>query len=450
MVLLGERRPAPMAAGSPGALQVGAIFETMPLTGKHLLSGVALFFLLAIDAWEMMIIVYTAPLIATDLKLGPAQLGSLIGSMFIGIGVGTFLWGPISERLGRRRTILCSLVLYGVLSLLSAFSPNFAILYASRLLTGLALAGVMVTTFPLFEELLPVRARGKYAVYLGAGWPIGMLLAVGATLLLSPYGWRVVLGVSSLAALWSLVIRLWVPESPYWLAGVGRQAQAKAVITRMSSGLVVIPEAQELAVEEVAAGSVFEVFRSGLLRITILQIIVNFTFSWGYWGLQTWLPSLLAQRGFNLPQSYGFIAISALCMIPGYVAASQLTARYGRKWVMIAFVSASALAGFGFANALTHSWLYIFNFLLAFFSMGAWGIWDTWSAEFYPTKVRVVGYGWGLTAGRVANTAAPSVIGFLVAGASSFNSTVTFISAFLVMTAILVYYLPETEGHDLH
>ena len=437
------------AEGAARALQVGAIFETMPFTSRHFLAGVALFFLMAIDAWEMMIIVYTSPLIAAEFKLSPVQIGSLIGAMFIGIGLGAFMWAPICARLGRQRSIIWSLVLYGVLTLLSAFSPNFSALYVARLAAGFAVAGVMVTTFPLFEELLPVPVRGKYSVYLSAGWPIGMLLALGATVLFSPSGWRVVLGVSSLAALWSLVIKLWVPESPYWLAGVERQQEARTIISRLSDGRVIIPAEQALAVQGVAEGSIFEVFKAGMLRITLVQIAVNFTFNWGYWGLQTWLPALLQQRGFNLPQSYGFIAISALCMIPGYVAASFLTGRYGRKWIMIGFVSASAFAGFGFANAPSHFLLYVCNFLMAFFSLGAAGIWNTWTGELYPTKSRVVGYSWGLTAGRVASIAAPSVIGLLVARSSSFNATTMFISAFLFVTSALVFLLPETEGQDL-
>ena len=432
------------------ALPVGGVFETMPFTRRHLIAGVALFFLVAIDAWQMMVIVYMAPLIAADFKLSPEQIGSLIGAMFIGVGVGAFIWGPICGRLGRRRSILWSLVLYGVLSLLSAFSTDLLTLYVARLVAGFAMAGVMVTTFPLFEELLPVPVRGKYTVYLAAGWPIGMLLALGAAVLFGSLGWRVVLGVSSLAGLWSLAVKFWVPESPYWLAAVGRQQEARAVISRLSAGRLTIPVGQTLTVEEVAGASILDVFKKGLLRISVLQIAVNFTFNWGYWGLQTWLPTLLQQRGFNLPQSYGFIAISALCMIPGYVVASYLTGRYGRKWIMVGFVSASALAGFGFANAPSHLLLYVFNFLLAFFSLGAAGIWNTWSGEFYPTKVRVPGYSWGLAAGRLANIIAPSVVGFLVADSSSFNSTTTFINTFLFVTAALVLFLPETEGHDLH
>jgi len=67
----------------------------------------------------------------------------------------------------------------------------------------------------------------------------------------------------------------------------------------------------------------------------------------------------------------------------------------------------------------------------------------------YPTRIRVVGYSWGVFAQRVANTAAPSVVGLLVASAATFNMTVGFINAFLLATALLAILLPETEGRDL-
>ncbi len=432
------------------ALPVGELFETLPLTRRHLLAAIALFVVFAIDAWEMMIIVYTAPLIGKDFNLTPVQIGTLIGAIFVGMGLGALAWGPICERIGRKSGIVWSMLLYGIISLASAAAGNFALLYACRFLAGVAAAGMIVATFPLFEELLPVKVRGKYAVYLAAGWPVGMLLALGATALLTPLGWRAILAFSSLAALWALAVVRWTPESPYWLVGVGRQQDAKDVIARLTDGKIVVPAERLLSVDELGKGSIIDIFKGRILGVTLLQIAMNFTFSWGYWGLQTWLPTLLQQRGLSLPQSYGFIALSALCMIPGYVAASFLTARIGRKWVVITFVAISALAGFGFANAPNQATLYACNFILAFFSMGAWGVWDTWLGELYPTKIRVVGYSWGVFAQRVANTAAPSVVGLLVASASTFNMTVSFIDAFLLATAILAIFLPETEGRDLH
>ncbi|WP_084688758.1 MFS transporter [Paraburkholderia oxyphila] len=432
-----------------GRIPVGQVFEKLPLTVEHLKSCLALFFVFVIEAWEMMIIVYTSPLIAKDFNLDAMAVGNLIGAIFVGMAIGSVVWGPIFDRIGRKKTIISSLLLYGLVSILSVMAPSYGTLYALRLLAGIVAAGMLVVTFPYFEELLPVRARGPFTVYLAAGWPIGMLLALGATVWLMPMGWRAVIGFSSLAAAWALVVAWAVPESPYWLAGVGRQEEARAVILRLSRGATVISPQRSLHVPEVKHGVWRDLLSGGVLPVTLLQIAINFAFAWGYWGLQTWLPTLLQQRGLSLPQSYSFIAISALCMIPGYMSASYLTGKLGRKKVMITYVALSAIAGYAFANVQTMSALYASNFALAFFSLGAWGVWDTWVGELYSTHLRTVGYSWAVLAQRLANIAAPSVVGLLVAQGSSFNMTTTFINLFLVVTVVMALFVPETEGKDL-
>lgn len=441
--------PMPAQTTYTSTRQVGDVFRDVPLTREHLKCCLALFFVFAIEAWEMMIIVYTAPLIAKDFSLDALAVGHLIGAMFIGMLLGSLVWGKLAERIGRKGAVVWSLASYGVVSLASAFAPDYASLYALRLLSGVAAVGMMVVTFAHYQELLPVRHRGALTVYLASGWPIGMLLALGATVWLMPYGWRTIIVVSSLGGLWALVVARWVPESPYWLASVNRQPQARTVITQLSRGTVQVPEDCLLQVDQTTLGRQRELFSPALFRISALQILVNFTFSWGYWGLQTWLPTLLQQRGLSLPQSYGFIALSALCMIPGYMAASWLTHRYGRKHVIIGFISASVLAGYGFANAQSLEMLYLSNFALAFFSLGAWGVWGTWIAELYPTPLRTIGYGWAIFAQRVANILAPSLIGALVAYGASFNMTTTFINAFMLVTVLLALFIPETEGKAL-
>ena len=441
--------PTPPCRPDTKSRHVGDVFRSVPLTRQHLKCCLALFFVFAIEAWEMMIIVYTSPLIASDFALDTPAVGHLIGAMFIGMLLGSLAWGKVAERIGRKHSIILSLATYGIISLASAFAPDYFTLYSLRLLSGIAAVGMMVVTFAHFQELLPLRYRGALSVYLAAGWPVGMLLAIGATVWLLPLGWRAIIVLSSMGSLWALVVAYWVPESPYWLAGAGKQREARAVIGRLSCGAVQIPEQCQLQIDRTTRGHQRELFKAPLCTVSVLQIVVNFTFSWGYWGLQTWLPTLLQQRGLSLPQSYGFIALSALCMIPGYIAASWLTHHYGRKKIIIAFISASVVAGYGFANAQSLQMLYLSNFALAFFSLGAWGVWGTWIGELYPTPLRTIGYGWAIFAQRVANILAPSIIGLLVAYGSSFNLTTTIINGFMLVTVLLVLFIPETEGKAL-
>jgi len=438
-----------IAPGWDNAQRVGEIFDDFPFTRNHLKACLGLFITFVIEAWVLMVIVYCGDSIRDEFKIDTKAQGHLISAIFIGMGIGSLFWGRISNRIGRKSGLMWSLGLYGMISMISAFAPDYTSLYVLRLLAGIPAVGLMVITVAWFVELLPVRLRGPATVILSAGWPVGMLLAIAQCYLMLDDGWRWIIAMSSLLGLWALVLWRWVPESPYWLAGADRQQQARKVLFDLSGGQVNVPKQQRLLVEPVANAGMLTVLRGRWFKLTAIQFLINFVFSWGYWGLQTWLPTLLQERGLSLPDSFGFIAISAVCMIPGYLSAAWATQRFGRKRTMAAYVTLAAVAGLVFA--LSHSlWLlYLGNFALVFFNQGAWGVWNTWMGELYDTRTRAPGYGWGTLAQRITNIVAPIIIGMLVAAQAGFVVIIGMIDLFIALTVVLVLMLPETEGKPI-
>lgn len=438
------RDGAQQDSGFRNGMTVGALFEDMPLTRKHWMIGFALFFVFVVEAWEMMIIVLAGQGIKADLKIDDPALGSLMGAIFLGMIPGALLWGRLIDRVGRQRALVWSMGSYGLLSLASCLAPSFEWLWALRFACGVLLAGAVVTTFPFFEELLPNKVRGKASVYLASGWPIGILLAVATTWLLADLGWRWVLAGSSLASLVAVVLVRTVPESPHWLADKGRFHEAKAVLASLSSGAH-LARIRDAVLQVPAAAAQGSIFTAKNARVTAAQFAINFCFTFAAWAMSSWLPVMLAKRGLSMAEGLGFVALSAVFMVPGYIAASYLTGRIGRKKTMVSFVVLASVSGFGFAYAQTVPQLYVWNFLLSFFNLGAWGVWNTWMGEIYSTHLRVRGYSWGVSVARVANAAAPIAVGSMLA-TMSVSATVAFISCFLVATAAAALFLPETEG----
>jgi len=435
--------PSDLAANK----SVGQWFLDMPLTRTHWIAGLTLFVAFVIESWEMMIIIFSSGAIGADFGLDTGQIGSLIGAMFLGMIPGALLWGKLVGTIGRKRCMIWSIGLYGLFPLMSAFAPSFEVLWSIRFICGIVLSGALVVTFPYFEELVPVKVRGKATVYLSAGWPLGVLAAIAVTVLFMDMGWRWVIGFSTIVSLWALVIHRNVPESPYWLAEKGRAQEATAAINRLAEKPLV---ESTVAAASASGGNItfMSIFKRSVMRVTIIQTVINFCFSWGYWGLASWMPTLLAKRGLSAPEGLGFMAISALFMFPGYISASYLTGKYGRKKVMLVYVFFSAVAGFGFAKSGSITAMYAWNFTLSFFSLGAWGVWNTWLGEIYDTQSRGAGAAWGVSAQRVANALAPVVIGAMLVTAT-FMQTVSFISMFLAITFVAATLLPETEGHTL-
>ncbi|MFB7211804.1 MFS transporter [Streptomyces sp. NPDC056255] len=148
-----------------------SFFEAMPLGRAHVLAALALFMAFVIESWEQLALVHVSGDLGDAFSIDTGRIGWVLSAVALGMIPGALVWGPVSDRIGRRAVCLWSLSAYGVVVLASAFSPNFTVLLATRVLSGLALAGICTVTFPYFLELLPSRTRGRAAVHLSIGWP---------------------------------------------------------------------------------------------------------------------------------------------------------------------------------------------------------------------------------------------------------------------------------------
>ena len=435
---------------APARPSVGDVCDAMTLTRAHVIAGSVLFFTFVVEAWEQVGLVYVSTGIAADFHVDSARLGWALSAVAFGMVPGALLWGVAIDRLGRRKVTVLSLLMYAVLALLAAVSPAFWPFVALRFLSGMAFGGVYTVTFPYFLELLPTRWRGQGSVGLSIGFPVGTLLCIGVSQSLGAISWRAVAVVAALAGLWALAVLRWVPESPYWLARQGRHGDAARVLRRLGAKIGEDTERAGFAVDDAGrAGGFAALFGPNVRLRFLLLLVVSFTFSWGYWGLQTWLPVLLQSRGLSVSGALWFVAITQVVSVPGYLLAAWLTRRYGRKRVFLGFVFASAVGGVLFAFASGAAQMYTGNLVLAFFSLGAWGIWNTWSGEALPTGLRGLGYSWVTSAILLANTVSVPAIGAMMDHGVASSVTVGSIMAFLVIALLAVIPLPETEGRAL-
>lgn len=436
---------------------VGEIFRDIPLTKFHWKVLVVLFVAFAIEAWEFMVPFFTVGGLMNYFNVDYDIAGLLMSSAFFGALAGAYLLAPIADIIGRKKTIILGLIGYSVFNLITTISPSdsWIFFFISRFIAGFFLIVVMVQPFPLLEELLPVKVRGRMATYLAAGWPIGTMMLIGAVYLLYPnYGWQGVFAFSSLVALlWLVAVVLMVPESPYYLVSKNMQDQAKKIINEKITGQKdYVPEDIQLYTLQVKGKfRLVELFRKDYVKYTILIFLGNFFFSFGYWGLFSWLPTILASRGLTFITTLDFVFVSALAQFPGYFAAAYWEEKkIGRKKLLMIFLIAAAIGTFLFAYSYSFEMMIVSLVILSFFNLGGWGIWDVWQPELYPTELRGTLMGWIGGAQRITNSIAPSVLGFMLAThAISFDGIVILVALSLIVTALVVIPLKETRGEIL-
>ena len=190
----------------------------------------------AADAMEVLLISFALPAIAQEWNLSAAQKGLLGTAIFLGMLAGAWLWGWLSDRIGRKTGFMSTVAIDSLFGLLSAFAPSFGWLIGLRALTGFGVGGTLPVDYSIFAEYLPAQKRGRYLVLLEAFWALGSILAAGLAWLIVPrLGWRALLAVSALPGLIIFFIRRGIPESPRYLLVKGQREQAAQVLAQVAA-----------------------------------------------------------------------------------------------------------------------------------------------------------------------------------------------------------------------
>jgi MFS transporter, putative metabolite:H+ symporter len=238
-------------------------------------------------------------------KQWPDQDGSFWKPMtssvtFVGVFIGSFVWGRISDRYGRRLANLGTNLVIGIFGLLTAFAPNFAFVAISRFCAGLGMGGTTVA-FALYVEHLPIKRRGSYLVLFSFWWTLGIVLqSLLAALYLadsSPDSWRHMVAVSSLPFFILAAAYKWIPESPHWLVLTGKKQDAAYSLRWMAAvNGKSLPHSLSLRDHSLEADtpnlkeSLATLFGPTLRLITILLLTMWFAMNLAYYGAVLFTP----------------------------------------------------------------------------------------------------------------------------------------------------------------
>ena len=378
-----------------------------------------------LDAMDVMLFTFALNAIRGQFHLSGAAIGSLAAVSLLASAAGGILFGFLADRYGRARALRWSILLYSLTTALTATSRNPAEMLVWRLLLGLGLGGEWSAGSVLVAEVWPARHRGKAIGIMQSGWAVGYLLAaLLAGWILPRWGWRALFAVGAVPALLVIWIRRNVEEPEVWRKGLRRRGQPT-----------------------VSLGSV----RGRLTRATLLAASVLFA----YWGLFTWLPAYLGAprdqggAGLSLVKTSAWMVPVQIGALLGYISFGFLADRFGRRVVFVCFVAGAAalVPLYGWA-AWSASLLLVLGPLVGFFGHGYFSLFGAMLAELFPSEVRATAQGLAYNLGRAVSALAPIAIGSL-ADRWGIGAALGLTSAFFLLSAALVFLLPETRATEL-
>lgn len=406
------------------------------------------------DAMDTGIIAFVLPTLAKAWSLTTQEMG-LIGSMgLVGMAVGAIFAGELADRFGRKRMFMATLVLYSVATGLCSIAWSFSSLLVFRFLVGFGLGGQLPVAVTLVTEYAPPAVRGRFIVLLESFWGVGWLLAALISYFVIPaFGWHAAFLLGALPALYVFHIFRWIPESVRYLLNKGRTAEAEAIVRRIedSCGMAAPADAvSEAAAEEetvVVKSSFRELLTPAFIKRTLMLWCLWFGIVYSYYGIFTWLPSLMVTHGFTQIKSFEYVMLMTVAQLPGYIAAAYCVERLGRKATLVGFLISCAVCAYFFGQGGSVAEVLAWGCGMSFFNLGAWGVVYSYTPELYPTSIRAMGSGWAAAIGRVGGILAPTLVGILLARQGDFSDIFLMFTGVMVGAALIVAVLgPETKG----
>ena len=378
------------------------------------------FALIMVDGFDTQSIAFVAPALRHAWEISPNTFGLLFSAGLFGSMLGAMILGPVGDRLGRKPLILASTLLFGIMSLLSAWASSVEMLAIYRFTGGLGLGGLLPNAIALVSEYSPRRVRSTTIVATFIGFPLGAVIGgMSSAHIIPAYGWEMVFIIGGVLPLILLVIAWFqLPESIKFLALNKKQPeQIASILARIDpSQSAVEVERLQLPSNKPVQQPVKKLFMDGRAMWTLFLWLLTFSALLLTYFLVDWIPLVLVDAGIAQQNAIKGVALLNLGGIIGSIIISRISDKSGPYLAMSVAMGIAIvfIAAIGISTPAGAAVVLAIIFLAGFTFVGAQLNISAIAAINYPVEIRSAGSGWSIAAGRVGSIVGPLVGGILV------------------------------------
>jgi putative MFS transporter len=420
---------------------------------------------LIVDVMKPATLGFVMPGMKSEYGLTTAELSTFPLSALTGTTLGSFLWGLMADRIGRRATILLA-ALFFVATSICGFMPSFGWNLFMCFIMGLSAGGMLPIVYALMAETVPVRMRGWLIIlHGGIGTMCGYLVASGLAAVFEPvYTWRILWFFGLPTGLAIVALNRYIPESPRFLLSRGDEAAARAVMSRF--GIVAEqphskPDAVHVMMAQAAtrmsaARRLRALFKPPLLRHSLT--ILLYGVGWGLvnWGFLTFLPMLLRDAGFAANATSVLLFQASLAALPAIALVSFLYGTWSSRRTMAgcAAITCLVMAGFAYLSPdvarLERVEILLVVMVLMAASTAVISMLSPYAAEVYPTMMRGTGSGFAAGTGKFGGMVGPPLMGLMLSAAGTPLVPILVMGIPIGLAALLLVFTGvETRGRGL-
>ncbi|MFB8267510.1 MFS transporter [Streptomyces sp. NPDC055955] len=393
--------------------------------------------LLLFDQADLNTFAYAAPAIREQWGLSVEDVGLITSAAFLGMFVGSSVGGWLADRHGRKRTIIGAVLFYSAFSLASAGATGMADLAVYRVLTGVGLQAMVAVLMTYVAEMYPQHCRGRVqsiGLAMGlAGIPV-MAWFARFVIPTGPSAWRWIFVLGAAGVFVGVVASGRLPESVRWLEAHGRADQARDLVERLEAEArdatgreLPIPQEEPPMVR----AHVAELFGPVLRRRSLVTSLMLVFLAVGFYGFNSWVPTLLVEHGFSAEQSLDYTSVLSLAAVPGALLAWPFIDRWERKYTLWAVESLVAVGILVFGFTTSEGILLASGLMVTLLLQTGTSFVYTYLPENFPTRLRGTGTGFVNGIGRLAGFGS----GFLI---PAIFSGLGFTAVFIVVAGAMV------------
>lgn len=386
---------------------------------------------------------------AHALPIGLYPLSGIGGTM-----LGSFIWGWLGDRIGRRSSILLAAILFIATATCGAM-PRYWMNLVCCFIMGLAAGGMLPVGFALVSETVPRRHRGWMMVIIGSNILTALLLVSWlASTLASPahFGWRLLWLVGLPTGLLMIGLNYWIPESPRFLLERGRDQEARAVMRRY--GAVFVDAAPEIVTQQKPATGSRDLIRRPFLGLTAAIVLLALSVGASQYGFQQWMPSNLQRLGFSAVTASTLLRNATIIGFPLCMPVALLYHWWGSKrtTLLLTGLITAGLAAFVLfgSQVITNRVLLYILLMVPLCGINILNsVLAAYTAEVYPTAIRARGSGMSAGATKASGVVILGLV-LIAFTAPSIRMTAALGAVPMAAAAIaLVAFGPETRHKQL-
>ncbi|WP_180053243.1 aromatic acid/H+ symport family MFS transporter [Acinetobacter sp. YH12236] len=402
---------------STNKVNINTLIDEAKFTPFHW--GVLIWCLLIIifDGYDLVIYGVALPLLMQEWALSAVQAGMLASTALFGMMFGAMSFGTLSDKLGRKKTIMICVAIFSGFTFIGAFATSPVEFGILRFLAGLGIGGVMPNVVALMTEYAPKRIRSTLVALMFSGYAIGgMTSALLGAWLVPQFGWKIMFLLAGTPLLFLPILWKYLPESLMYLTNKQQTAEAQNIIQKISPTQIIGSDTQ-FVLNEVQKGDeapLKALFQQGRTFSTFMFWLAFFMCLLMVYALGSWLPKLMIQAGYSLGASMIFLFALNIGGMIGAIGGGYLADRFHIKKVLtIMFLCGAAsliLLGYNSPQFVLYSLIAVAGAA----TIGSQILLYTFVAQYYPSTVRSTGMGWASGIGRIGAIVGPVLTGALL------------------------------------